>query len=71
MKNLPILFHKNREISLFCGPSTWKLCIMLKLFDSCVAPILLYGCEVWGYENTDIIDYKTENGMLLDYNIEK
>ena len=29
--------------------------IMLKLFESCVAPILLYGCEVWGYENTDII----------------
>ena len=22
--------------------------IMLKLFDSCVAPILLYGCEMWG-----------------------
>ena len=30
--------------------------IMLRLFDSCVAPILLYGCEVWGYENTDIIE---------------
>ena len=30
--------------------------IMLKLFDSCVAPILLYGCEVWGCENTDIIE---------------
>ena len=30
--------------------------IMLKLFDSCVVPILLYGCEVWGYENTDIIE---------------
>ena len=30
--------------------------IMLKLFDSCVAHILLYGCEVWGYENTDIIE---------------
>ena len=30
--------------------------IMLKLFDSCVAPVLLYGCEVWGYENTDIIE---------------
>ena len=30
---------------------------MLKLFDSCVTPILLYGCEVWGYENnTDIIE---------------
>ena len=56
--------------------------IMLKLFDSCVASILLYGCEVWGYENTDIIEkvhtkfwkfifglsitINTENGMLLD-----
>ena len=32
--------------------------IMLKLFNSCVAPILLYGCEVWGYDNTDIIEKK-------------
>ena len=24
-KNLPIVFPINREISLFCGPSTWKL----------------------------------------------
>ena len=23
--NLPIVFPINREISLFCGPSTWKL----------------------------------------------
>ena len=29
---------------------------MLKLFDSCVEPILLYGCEVWGYENVDILE---------------
>ena len=29
---------------------------MLKLVVSCVAPILLYRCEVWGYENTDIIE---------------
>jgi hypothetical protein len=28
----------------------------LKLFDSMVLPILLYGCEIWGYENTDIIE---------------
>ena len=26
--------------------------IMLYLFDSCVVPILLYGCEVWGYESS-------------------
>ena len=25
-----------------------------KLFDSMVLPILLYGCEIWGYENNDI-----------------
>ena len=28
----------------------------LKLFDCMVFPILLYGCEIWGYENTDIIE---------------
>ena len=30
--------------------------IMLTLFDSCVEPILLYGYEVWGYENVDILE---------------
>ena len=29
-KNLPIVFPINREISLFCGPSTWKLCVTIK-----------------------------------------
>ena len=45
--------------------------IMLKLFDSCVAPILLYGCEVWGYENTDIIkkDIQSSVNSCLVYQI--
>ena len=30
--------------------------IQLHLFDSMVKPILLYGTEVWGCENVDIID---------------
>ena len=30
--------------------------IMLKLFDSCVVPVLLYGCEVWGFEETSLLD---------------
>ncbi len=34
------LIQKGRQLKL---PTD----IMLKLFDSCVAPILLYGCEVW------------------------
>lgn len=30
--------------------------IQLHLFDSMITPILLYGSEVWGCENVDIID---------------
>lgn len=30
--------------------------MLFKLFDACVSPILLYGVEVWGYENLDIIE---------------
>ena len=30
--------------------------LMLELFDKSVVPILLYGCEVWGFENIDIIE---------------
>ena len=26
LKNLPIVFSINREISIFCGHSTWKPC---------------------------------------------
>lgn len=26
------------------------------LFNSVISPILFYGCEVWGYENTDILE---------------
>ena len=29
-----------------------NLAIKLKSFDSIVEPILLYGSEVWGFENT-------------------
>jgi len=30
--------------------------VQLNLFDTMVAPILLYGLEVWGFENVDIIN---------------
>lgn len=30
--------------------------IQLQLFDTLVVPILLYGCEIWGYENNAILD---------------
>ena len=28
----------------------------LKLFDAIVVPILLYGCEIWGFENINILE---------------
>ena len=30
--------------------------IIFQLFDHTVVPILLYGCDVWRYENCDIIE---------------
>jgi len=30
--------------------------LQLKLFDATVEPILLYGSEIWGYENIKIIE---------------
>ena len=29
---------------------------MLDLFDKMILPILLYGCEIWGFENLDNIE---------------
>jgi hypothetical protein len=29
----------------------------LDLFDKIVAPVLLYGCEIWEFENLDIIEH--------------
>ena len=43
------LIQKGRRLNL---PTD----VMLKLFDMCVEPILLYDCEVWGYENVDILE---------------
>ena len=30
--------------------------VMLHLFDHTILPILLYGCEIWGYENIEQIE---------------
>jgi hypothetical protein len=29
---------------------------LLDLFDKIIKPILLYGCEVWGFSNNDILE---------------
>ena len=30
--------------------------IMMEMFDRTIVPILLYGCEVWGCDNVDILE---------------
>ena len=30
--------------------------IKLQLFDSLIVPICLYGCEVWGFKNIELIE---------------
>jgi hypothetical protein len=41
--------------------------IQLDLFDKMVKPILLYGCEVWGFSNNDIIE--KVHSLSLEKNI--
>jgi hypothetical protein len=43
------VFTKSRKLNL-------PIYIQLQLFESMVAPILLYGSEMWGFENVNIAD---------------
>lgn len=43
------VIQKSRKLNLYIS-------IQLQLFDSMIAPILLYSCETWGFENVKIID---------------
>ena len=43
------LLKKSKELYL-------PIDLQIELFDSLILPILLYGCEVWGYENVLILD---------------
>ena len=48
-KALFALYGKIRNI---CIPVD----LQLKLFESLIEPILLYACEIWGFENSEIIE---------------
>ena len=43
------LLSKARKLQL-------PLDLLCHLFDACISPILLYGCEVWGYSNLEAIE---------------
>ena len=48
-KAMHLLYKRIRHFNL-------PLKLQIKLFDHTIVPILLYGSETWGFENTDIIE---------------
>ena len=48
-KAMNLLYKRIRNLNL-------PIDLQIKLFDHTIAPILLYGCEIWGYQNTQIIE---------------
>lgn len=48
-KSMFALLKTIRQLSL-------PIDLQLKLFDRVVVPVLIYGCEVWGYEGLDILE---------------
>jgi hypothetical protein len=48
-KALYALYRKIRNLAI-------PIDVQLKLFDSLITPILIYSCEVWGFENKQGIE---------------
>jgi hypothetical protein len=59
-KNKLRLVQQARKAMFSVLSKARKLClpvdILLQMFDAMVVPILMYGSEVWGYENNSIIE---------------
>jgi hypothetical protein len=47
-KSLYALYYKLRNLTI-------PIDLQLKLFDSLIAPIRVYSCEIWGFENKRFI----------------
>ena len=43
------LLRRSRQLDL-------PIDLQLELFDYLIMPILLYGCEIWGFENITMIE---------------
>ena len=44
-----VLFKRIRNLNI-------PIDIQLYLFDHVILPIALYGCEIWGFENSQIVE---------------
>ena len=43
------MFTKSKKLGL-------EVDVQLQLFDNLVQPIMLYGCEIWGFKNLDVLE---------------
>jgi hypothetical protein len=64
-KALYALYRKIRNLAI-------PIDLQLKLFDSLITPILVYSCEVWGFENKQGIEkmhlqYCKRNSYVSDH----
>ncbi len=56
--NKQILQAKRANYSIIAKGRKFELPIdvQLHLFDTCILPILLYGCKVWGFSNIQSVE---------------
>ena len=38
--------------------------LQIQLFNQTILPILLYGCEIWGFQNVKMIERTCTNSFL-------
>ena len=48
-KAMHVLYKRIRNLNL-------PIDLRIQLFDHIIVPIMLYGCEIWGYQNTKLIE---------------
>ena len=58
------LFRKSRNLNL-------SIDLQIELFNKTVKPILLYGCEIWGYGNCDDLERVQLKFLKYAFNLKK
>ena len=55
------MFLMQEKVGIFTLPFD----IVYELYDKCVIPVLLYGCEVWGSRNIRDVEISDRNFLSL------
>lgn len=63
-KAMFVLLRKTRSLNL-------SIDLQIELFDKMIKPILLYGCELWGFSNIKIIERVQLHFLKLLFNLKQ